>query len=242
MKTMTTTGAAGNAITSWNYSTTTGQLVSKRYVSNLAGTTGTGPDYTYTAAGRLESRQWALSLPTKPGVRVQASYSYTYGLLTGITYNDGTPNVVLNYDAFTSNNNHIPGDLETITQNGATWTLSYDPDNLRRLSETHPVGGTTVERILARQYDNLGRSSGFTLGTTADPDLDNSVAYDFDTAGRLNEVTSPAGTFSYGFVNQAPHLIETVTGPTDMVVTHQWRADRDALLSKKNEVSRPDQN
>ena len=49
-----------------------------------------------------------------------ATHSYNFGLLTSVTYNDGvTPNVTYNYNAFSGDNNHIPGDLETVTRGGA---------------------------------------------------------------------------------------------------------------------------
>src|SRR5690606_28618849 len=59
VKTLTTwqdfSGETGEAVTTWNYSATRGWLDNKRYDDD------TGPDYTYTAAGRLLTREWARS-------------------------------------------------------------------------------------------------------------------------------------------------------------------------------------
>ena len=64
MKTMKTwqdfTGNAGTAITTWNYDSQRGWLLSKDYPDPTTGAAGTtGPDYTYTAGGRLKTRTWA---------------------------------------------------------------------------------------------------------------------------------------------------------------------------------------
>ncbi|MFZ9938074.1 MAG: RHS repeat-associated core domain-containing protein, partial [Luteolibacter sp.] len=238
MKTMTTTGDAGNSITAWNYSTSNGLLLSKRYNSNSTGTTGSGPDYTYTSAGRLQTRQWARKVDPEDELspRVTTTYGYTRGLLTSVTYNDNTPGVTYNYDAFPSDNNHIPGDIETVTRGGVTWTHQYDPATLRLKSETHPVGGTSLTRVLTRHFDTSGRDDGFELGTDADPDLDHAVDYGHDTAGRLNEVVGAGQTFTYGYVTGSSHLIHTVNGPADTLVTNTWDPEREVLEIKKNEV------
>ena len=258
-KTMTTTGGAGGtitAITAWNYDPATGLLTSKRYDSDLAGATGTGPDYDYTAGGRLWHRQWArLTDPSNNlSPRVLTTYGYTHGLLTTVTYNDGTPDVTYNYDAFPSDTdiNHLPGTLETVTQAGRTWTYKYDSSTFRPLSETQPLGGTDISRTLTRAYDS-GRPGGFTLGTTADTDSDHTVSYGFDAAGRLDEVTGAGKTFNYGYqyvITTAPAPVTRkgdlegtlqdvmpyrIAGPKH-TATRAYEPTRDALASIQNQV------
>jgi YD repeat-containing protein len=78
---MTTSGQAGNAVTTWNYDAGRGWLLNKRDANNH------GANYTYTAGGRLSTRTWARGTAT--------TYGYnTAGDLTGVDYSDGTPDVV----------------------------------------------------------------------------------------------------------------------------------------------------
>jgi RHS repeat-associated protein len=90
--------------------------------------------------------------------------------------------------------------------------------------------------VLTRRFDTYGRDDGFKLGTVADPDLDHSVDYDHDTAGRFQEVTGAGKTFTYGYATGSSHLIHTVSGPADTLVTNTWDPVRDVLEIRKNEV------
>ena len=295
MKTMIThSSSTASATTAWNYSATTGRLLSKRYHSNpdgTPGTTGTGPDYTYTLAGRLATRKWARGIVTE--------YFYNCGLLATVYYSsavgwaaydvkraawqtmidhpadytlvqvstaksamdaaydartDATmPPVNYNYNAFANDNNHIPGTIETVTRAGAVWTYTYDPTTLRPLSETQPVGGTAVTRILTRSTDSLGRPSGFSLGTGSQPYADHAVSYGYNDAGSLNAVTGAGKTFNYGYTysqaaatdprvgdtttnaNKQDFMPYTLTGPQHFA-TRTYEATRDALASIENIV------
>ena len=52
----------GARVTSWNYDSARGWLANKRYPDPVTGLpSNTGPDYTYTAGGRLKTRSWAKS-------------------------------------------------------------------------------------------------------------------------------------------------------------------------------------
>jgi hypothetical protein len=59
--------SSGARVTTWNYDSQRGWLNNKRYPDNL------GPDYTYTAAGRLQTRTWAR---TNGASRLSTTYSY----------------------------------------------------------------------------------------------------------------------------------------------------------------------
>jgi RHS repeat-associated protein len=234
--TMTTNSAAGNATTKWIYSTTTGQLTDKKYNYIDENTPGSGPSYTYTNAGRPLTRSWVREV--SQGVRVKATYGYTYGLLTSVTYNDNiTPGITYNYDAYSMDNNHVPGDLETVTRGGQTWVYTYDSNTLRPLTETQPLGGTAINRILTRSFDLHGRPDGFQLGTSTDADIDHSAAYEFDNAGRYNKVTAAGKVFDYTYITSSQRLIHTVAGPAGMLVENTWQGARDVLAVKNNMVA-----
>ena len=59
-------GSSGTATTTWNYHSQRGWLDNKRYHDNY------GPDYAYSAAGRLQTRTWARGSP-----RLTTSYAYS---------------------------------------------------------------------------------------------------------------------------------------------------------------------
>ncbi len=79
-----------------------------------------------------------------------------------------------------------------------------------------------------------GRSIGWDLHTPDDPADEPShwQRYGFDGAGRLNAVSSPAGEYSYSYVEQS-HLLASVTGPVH-TVTNSYESGRDAMTSKTN--------
>jgi YD repeat-containing protein len=59
--------------------------------------------------------------------------------------------------------------------------------------------------------------------------------YNFDTAGRLGNVSSPAGSFAYAYQSNSIGLINTVTSPAH-TVTNTWESTRDILTRKENKV------
>jgi len=67
------------------------------------------------------------------------------------------------------------------------------------------------------------------LDTVAD------ATYAYDITGRLGSVTSPAGTFTYGYLANSMGLLHTVTGPAH-TVTNTWETTRDVLTEKENKV------
>jgi RHS repeat-associated protein len=267
MQTMTTSGTAGNVTTAWNYSTTTGQLLSKRYNSNIydstvpnslpTGTTGTGPDYTYTPAGRLLTRDWARTLPSS-STRVRTTYGYTNGRLTGLTYNDGTPNL-----AYTRDN---LGRLKTVTRAGNNHAeYLYDPTTLRLITEK--LNQDAHERHLKRHYDSLGRPISLNL-TNTNNTSQYTTGYSYDNAGRLQNVWHhptlsggvPQGspTFTYGYaydlLTTSPNLRTGAVGGAKqdfmpytltrnaagadpaLTATRTYEATRDVLRSIENKA------
>src|SRR5205814_890178 len=103
-----------------------GFLTSKRYGDN------TGPDYTYTDAGRLETRTWARTVGGQPLV---TTYGYNNaGELTSINYSDSTPDVTYTHDRL--------GYRKTSVSSLDSCSYSYDLAG-QLLSETHTAGVLT---------------------------------------------------------------------------------------------------
>jgi len=248
MKTMKTTGSAGEATTTWNYSTANGLLTGKLDPS------GKGANYTYTQAGRLLTREWARKVdPEDSGSpRVKTTYSYPYGRLKTVTYNDGTPALGYIYDRL--------GRVLTVSRGVAThFTYTYDLENLALETEYQNDAGFSL-RLLTRKTDDRLRPAGYLLGTLTDPDAISEVTYAYDTAGRFASVnyerdpgtgTPPAAqTFTYGYkydvsggyhVGAAAganpsHIPFTLGGPAH-IARNSYEADRGALRAKLNENS-----
>ena len=115
---------------------------------------------------------------------------------------------------------------------------AYNPATLALDTETITTNGHT--RVIDRSQDTLGRDEGWQLlnGTN----VENEVEYRYHADhGRLHEVESPAGTFTYTYVEDSLNLPATVTGPLHSV-TNTWSPTRNVLLSKENETldSTPD--
>jgi len=226
----------GGSLTTWNYSTITGQLISK------LDAVGKGANYTYTAAGRLFTRTWARSSVANPMI---TTYSYTAGQLYFTDYSDTTPDVALTFDRL--------GRPETITQtNQSQITHTYDPATFAPDTETIKYdldhnGTYEFTRLLDHKPTNLGRDAGFELknGNT----VENQATYIYDNAGRISTIAGASNTFTYGYQynqstaadprigsttgNKQDFMPYTVAGPVH-TVTNTYDARRDALLTKAN--------
>ena len=194
--TMTTYGTQTTK-TYWKYNAG-GLLEEKGYDYNEStGAYTAGPKYTYTHGGRLLTREWARNVSA--GVKLKATYTYTYGLLTLIDYNDSTPDVSYTYDT-------LDRPL-TVTQADQS-QLQYTYNNLLQLDketikyDLDHNGSYEFIRTIDRSQDTLGRDSGFQL--LNDTTLEHQATYTFDTAGRFTTVADGADIFTYGYdYNQA---------------------------------------
>jgi RHS repeat-associated protein len=213
---------SGSEVTTWIYGLTTDRLDRKQYAD------AKGTDYTYTAAGRLQTRVWARGITT--------TYGYTHGLLASIDYSDSTPDVTLTYDPL--------GRQSSVTQdNQSQIAYTYDPANLALDTETLRYdldhdGTDDFTRVLDRSRDALRRDHGWQLKDGAT--IENQATYGYSaTDGRLatvvggEDVSSPQ-TFTYGYTPNS-NLIQTVTGPVH-TVTNTWEPTRDVLDIKENKV------
>ena len=204
MKTLTTwrdfAGTTGAAVTTWNYHAQRGWLENKRHHDNQ------GPSYTYTPAGRLQTRTWARgsSLPA-PGSPLVTTYSYTdAGDIEGIDYSDATPDVVHTYDR--------AGRPKTTADAAGLLTRSYDPVGGALSGEAYSGSGILSGRSLARTYDNRHRPQ--TLAT----DGGYGVSYGYDEAGRL-------GTVGHGF-HQATYRYKPGHGVVESIAVKRVGVER----------------
>jgi RHS repeat-associated protein len=220
--TATTTGFAQ---TTWQYSATTGLLLSKK--DHLL----KGASYSYTAAGLLATRTWARSTSTAPKT---TQYQYNQGLLTSINYSDTTPDVTITYD--------LLGRKNTLQSAVSRTEFVYHSDTLDLDKEiiTHTLPGqASFTRTIDRSKDALHRATGYQVlnGNNA---FELGARYDYNaTFGRLAKVfrlssaTTTAEEFGYGYTAQS-NLIASVAGPAH-TVTNSFEANRDVLLTKLNQ-------
>ena len=190
MKTMKTwqgfAANSGAAVTTWNYNQYRGWLDNKRYDDN------TGPNYTYTAAGRLATRTWARTVSGSPLV---TTYSYNNaGDMSGVDYSDTTADVTYGYDR--------RGRQTSVAQSGGTTTaLKYD-DLGSLLSETYS-GGPLNGLIVSNRFDTLARRTNVAILSSSSTILA-STTYGYDDASRLKTVADGVNTVAYSYLANSP--------------------------------------
>ena len=188
MQTMTTwtnfAGNAGAAVTTWNYDANSGQLANKRYHDNL------GPDYTYSPAGRLQTRTWARGVVTTYG------YNNAGDLLT-VAYSDNTPWVTNTYNRLG----------RRVAASSAADAVSYSYNAAGQLlAETH-TAGPLAGLVVTNSYDSLLRREQLSVVGTAGP----AVRFAYDSASRLQTVSAGTLSAAYAYVPGAPGLVSNVT-------------------------------
>ena len=199
--------------TQWLYDEATGLLTNKLYAD------GNGPAYSYTPDGKLASRTWAR------GIVTAYSYEPASGSMTNIAYSDGTPSVSFTLDRL--------GRQVTVTDATGTRNFTYN-DQLQLAAETNVIA------VINRQYDSLGRSSGFYVG----PDLASapySVQYGFDSVGRFTSLSSVISPLSSNFwaYSYLPHS-DLLSGYSAQVsglslqVSRSYEDHRNLLTQVKN--------
>jgi RHS repeat-associated protein len=187
MKTMTTwqdfAGTGGDAVTTWNYDSQRGWLNNKRYDDNK------GPSYTYTDAGRLETRTWQRGIVT--------TYGYTNaGDLHTFTYSDSTPSVTHAY--------YRDGKPNTTTDAAGVLTRTYATTG--ELEDEVYTGSSTLLTGLSleREYDALHRLESLSVpGATL-------VDYGYDDASRLKTITQGTRVATIGYKSNVG-TVQTVT-------------------------------
>jgi RHS repeat-associated protein len=227
--------STGYAKTTWNYSPTTGLLLNKKDHEEK------GASYTYTDAGRLQTRTWARSTVSEPKV---TTYSYTHGMMTATDYSDTTPDVTVEYDAI--------GRQKTLSNGVAATVFDYDPAKLHIDKETityNIPGQSSFTRVIDRSQDTIQRTTGYQLKNGTTPEQ--TVTYRYNaTNGRLGAVSAQiigstdTHDFIYGYENNSNLLkttqsftnynFSTNTGTGIHQVSNTFEANRDVLLTKAN--------
>ena len=246
-KSTTTTGSAGNVTTAWNYDPANGWLLGKRYNSNPAGTTGSGPDYEYTAGGRLLHRWWVRNAPGQT-FRVRTEYGRDNGgRLTSVTYNDGTPSASFQHDTL----GRITYAHDS-TGGGIDWTYDDQAHFVDTQSQTvmADLGGNSLEGFtkVVDWKRNPAVPHQLVIDEIGDSGNQNQIRSFCnwswsESTGRLSAIQASGGWnpgplpnnwFAYGFLNMRPDLVESVTGPLPKV-TNLYEPARDVLKSKSND-------
>ena len=160
-----------NHTTEWNYDTE-GRLDWKK---DQAGTTVL--TYDWDANGNLTNR-WSIA---------KGNTSYVYddeNKLTNINYSgSGASNVTYNYNE--------DDELVSMIDGIGTTTFTY-----KGTGQLESEDGPYVNDKITYSY-NKGRRSGLTIDMPSGPDW--VASYTYDSSGRLDDVVSPAGTFTYTY-------------------------------------------
>jgi len=206
-------GNSGTATTTWNYDSYRGWLTSKDYPNAGDGTAGTlGPDYSYTAGGRLKTRTWARP---QAGPRIVTTYYYGFdddglpggsnvdqhGDLSRVIYSNdpaSTPESRYAYDR--------RGRQRQTIRNGITTDWTYNDAN-QPLTETHS-GGTLSGLSMNWTYDTALRR--YTVTASKDGTPQQAATYGYDSAGRLLSVSDASYSATYGY-DANSFLINTLT-------------------------------
>ena len=203
MKTQTTYKAYPGTpeVTTWNYDSARGFMVSKVYPDNKQ------VAYTNDADGRMLTRVWARGITT--------TYSYDNGgSQTGVNYSDGTtPAVSYTLDR--------TGRVTAVTDASGSRTLSYNADGTLA-NETIPY---IVNGAVGYTYDSLGRRTELQLNQNSAAVFANS--YTYDAMSRLATVSDGTNTVTYSRIS-GNNLLNTTTitagGSTKLTTTRNYDA------------------
>jgi RHS repeat-associated protein len=222
-----TTGTADT--TTWAFQEATGLLSSKTDAA------GKAVSYTYTQAGQIATRLWARILTGTTHATTTYGYDSTTGELTSVTYNDGVSfNLAYTYNRL--------GQTASVADRTGTHNFDYNLGGTLELQdETFSTNYYGTGRRLTYTYatsGDIGRPTGFGVGTSGSPTADQSIVYSYDSAtGRLSSVAGGGHTFSYGYATNS-NLVSTVTDSAANYVdtrtynsTHDWVSDRKTTIS-----------
>ena len=179
--------------------------------------------YTYSDAGRLETRIWDRGITT----------TYVYensGLLSNITYSGSSASAITNtYDRF--------GRLKSVGDASGLRTIGYN-DAGQPTSETY-TSGPLAGIALAREF-----TDGLLTGVSAREDEDPAfydVSYLYDGVSRLAEVENGNHRFGYAYYPTSS-LLSSVTftnGSTEVMVTSEGYDKLNRLTNINTSASSP---
>ena len=194
---------AGARVTSWGYDGYRGWLVGKAYPAAPTN----GPAYTYTAAGRLQTRQWARGTTT----------TYTYdanGSLTNVAYSDGvTPTVGYAYDRLG----------RQISIANGTATANYTLNDAGQVLTEAYTGGPQNGWAVTNGYDALLRRTN--LVTLYGGVRQTVATNNYDAASRMGTISDGTNSATYSFLANSPLVSQIVfqnNGATRMTTTKTY--------------------
>jgi RHS repeat-associated protein len=206
--------------TEWTYHAATGQVASKIYP------TGNTVQFAYNANGQMTSKINAR------GQTVTFAYDYNHGapLMIGRASSASGASI---YESLSFNRR---GMLASVAEASGTRSFTYAESTTLQLTAENLSAGN---RRLTPTYATtgvVGRATGFQLGTAADPDADQAVAYGYDTTGRLASVGASfaggaARTVDYSYLAQSNLLSGLAQTSANFAVTRLYEAQRDLLTT-----------
>jgi RHS repeat-associated protein len=205
MLTMTTQGATGNATTTWHHDPARGWLTFKEYAD------GQGPTYTYTPAGRLDTRTWARGITT--------TYRYNgAGELRNLTYSDGTPGITsITYDGL--------GRRSVVTEDNRTRSFTYSPDGQTSTETVDNWMWAGSNWTVTVGQDALLRRGNLTVSTRTNGGTPHSYTVNSTYSpltGRLANIEVEGINFAYSWVERL-NQVQQVAG-AGMTATRQFDA------------------
>ena len=198
--------------TTWTFDAASGAVTAKTYAD------GHGPAYTYTLDGKLATRTWARADANNNPLTTTYSYDDATGELIGIDYSDSTPDISYTYTR--------TGQPATVTDVAGTRTFAYNAQ-LQEVSETI-VG--LYNKTLTRSYTATGMK-GRKLGLAVDGVAN--YSYGYDSYGRLNKITTPAGDFDYTRLANSD-LVAQMTRPNGVTTTWSYEPNRNLITQVQN--------
>jgi len=199
-------------VTTWSYDPNRGFLTNKAYAGNSP-----GPSYTYTRAGRLQTRLWARTVGSQ---HLTTTYAYdNSGALSGISYNDGTtPTNTYTFDRL--------GRVLSVGQASSlsTFTASYSYNLANQLLTESWSGGPLASLAVTNGYDIYLRR--YILQSLYQTSLLSTNNFAFDAASRLATVSDGVGnSASYSYLANSPLVSQinfTNSGVSRMITTKQY--------------------
>jgi RHS repeat-associated protein len=189
----------GSRVTTWNYDQYRGWLASKVYDD------GHGPLYSYTGAGRLNSRLWARGTNT-------TYTTNTAGDVASVSYSDSTPGISNTYDREGRKTNIVDGSVTT--------TLTFN-DAGQQVLESY-AGGPLNGISVSNGYDSYLRRTTITIRTGS---TNLTTTYGYDNASRLASVSDGTDSAMYSYLANSPLVSQIAfkqSSTTRMTTTKQY--------------------
>ncbi len=204
-------GVSGKATTTWHYNPYRGFLDSKIYDD------GKGTAYTYTNAGRLQTRTWQRGVTT--------TYAYDpAGQLLSVDYSDTTQDIAYVYDRLGRRQSTI--DAAGLTSyayldgaNNLVTSMTVTPGST--VSGTPGSSDTLTGTQLSYAYDAQLRRQSVTASRLVNSVMTSyhTTGYTYDAASRLSTVTDGTNFATYNYLANSGNMIDNVVYAVDTNLT-----------------------